>query len=124
MPRSLGRWIFRGATLTAGSMPGTKPGKDRIMADPKPQRDPNPVGDPKPDRDPKPAGDPSPAAPGREIGDRPGNVGQHPGMPPEIDARKRPGTNGRDSSAQRPAKQPINDRNMAGDRGAREPASH
>ena len=56
------------------------------QGDPKPQGDPYPAGDPSPERDPKPEGDPNPAAPGQEIGDRPGNAGQHPGMPPEIDA--------------------------------------
>jgi len=111
MPRSLGKWIFRGAILSAGAMPGTKPGKNRAMPDPKPERDPKPEGDPKPEDNP------NPRAPEQEVGDGPGNAGQHPGMPPEIDAQKNI------DRKNNPASQPINGRNMAGDRGAREPAS-
>jgi hypothetical protein len=123
MPRSLGKWIFRGAISSAGGIPGIKPAKERAMTDPKPKGDPSPVGDPKPGRDPKPQGDPNPTAPGREIGDRPGNAGQHPGTPPAVDARKSSGKGSQSLSARRPTKQPINDRNTAGDRGAREPVS-
>jgi hypothetical protein len=119
MPRNLGKWIFRGAILSAGTMPGIKRGKDKAMDDPKPNGDPNPVGDPKPGHDPKPQGDPNPTAPGREIGDRPGNAGQHPGTPPKVDARNhQPGfvsTAPRQTTA-------INDRNTGGGRGVREPA--
>lgn len=88
MPRALGKWIFRGAIPSAGTMPGTKPGKERAMPDPKPERDPIPLGDPKPESDPKPEGDPNPKAPEQEVGDGPGNAGQHPGTPPEINAQK------------------------------------
>ncbi len=93
------------------------------MADLKPEGDPNPLGDPKPATDPKPAGDPNPAAPEQEIGDRPRNAGDHPGRPPDVDAREDSRKSSRSSFVQRPARQPINDRNTAGDRGAREPAS-
>jgi len=64
------------------------------MADPKPEGDPNPPGDPKPECDPKPAGDPNPASPEQEIGDRPGNAGQHPATPSEVDARNAAGDRG------------------------------
>jgi hypothetical protein len=73
---------------------------------------------------PRPEGDPNPAAPGEEIGDSPGSAGQHQGLPPDIDA----GTGGRIRKAQRPGKEKpaggaVNDRNVAGDSGAREPKS-
>jgi hypothetical protein len=93
-------------------------------SDPMPTRDPMPQGDPKPYSDPKPAGDPNPTGPEQEIGDRPGNAGQHPATPPEVDAKKHPSAKNSQSSPNfPPLKQPINDRNTAGDRGAREPAS-
>jgi len=48
-----------------------------------------------------------PVSPDEEVGDRPENAGQHPGLPPEINAARRSGRSGYPDTSDDGRKQPV-----------------